>query len=147
MSATKKFLPTLFFAIILSLVVWQVEPPESFSSASPTQILLFFLPLLLFLTSAINLYAKYILKSFIFSLGITLILILKALDLFIFFSIPAAFIITLFVARSLKKPARKSFSSKPKIPPKPHLLKFPEIKPESAQPKIPNLSRLPRQEK
>lgn len=146
MSAVKKILPPFLFAFILGLVIWQVKPPESITQANLSQLTLFFVPLILFLTFLTNLYTKYILKSFIFSLGITLILILKALDLFIFFSIPAAFVITLFVARSLKKPARKSFSSQPKIPPKPRMLKMPEIKPENLS-QIPKLSRLPRQEK
>ena len=35
--------------------------------------------------------------------------------------------IPFLIAKSLKKPARKSFSQKSKIPPKPRLLKMPEM--------------------
>lgn len=141
MSATKKFLPPIIFAIILNLVVWRVEPPESITQASFSQLALFFIPLLLLLTFLINLYTKLFLKSFVLSIGLILILVIKTLDFFIFLSIPVV-VITLLMAKYLKKPARKPFTSKSKTPPKPRLLKMPVAKPESAQPKIPKLSRL-----
>ncbi|OGE20123.1 hypothetical protein A3A14_01280 [Candidatus Daviesbacteria bacterium RIFCSPLOWO2_01_FULL_43_38] len=127
MSALKRFLLPLIFLASLGAVIWQAEPPGNLSAATITQILLFFIPLFLFLTSLINLYTKFLLKSIILGLGLTLLLVLKALDFFIFFSIPAVLIITFLIAKSLKKPARKSFSQKSKIPPKPRLLKMPEM--------------------
>lgn len=149
MSARTKFLLPLFFIIVFGLVVWLTQPPESLSSATTTQFAVFFTPLLLFLVSLINLYTKSLPRSFILSLGIILILVLKALNFFIFFSIPAVSVITLLIARFVKRPSgrqtgstQKPFPSKSKIQPKPHLLKFPENKPESPPPKIPKLSRI-----
>lgn len=75
-----KKLVLLLSIITFGLVLWQVKPPQSFTSATFTQILLLFIPLILLLTFLFHLYFHFYLKSLLTSLGIVLLLMLKGLD-------------------------------------------------------------------
>ena len=97
----KKNLPLVFLGIILILVVWQVEPPKSLTSASLIQIIVFFLPFWLFLTFLINLFLKFLLRSLIISLGLTILLSLEALN---FITIPIVILATVLTTLAFKKP-------------------------------------------
>lgn len=119
MLLVKKLLPVLLFGIILGLVILNITPPDSLTSASPWQIIIFFLPLFLFLTFLINILFGFLLRSLIISLGILLLLVLKSLDSLNLVSV----LITLIAVGLLIKSLRNSSSSQSKIPNLSHLSK------------------------
>lgn len=61
-------------------VIYFTQPPTSWTEASTWQILSFFIPLLCFLTFFINLFIKYLPKSFILGLGSMFLIVLKSID-------------------------------------------------------------------
>jgi len=75
-----KVIPVLFFGAIFIFVVLQVPYPQTLTQANIIQLLLFFIPLFLALSTTINLFLKNILSSSSISLGLIFLLILKALD-------------------------------------------------------------------
>ncbi len=113
MSVLKKFLLPLICLVVLGYVISQVEPPESPSSASVTQLLALFLPLLLFLMFSINLYFKHPLKSLGISAGVTLLLILQTLSMLNILSGGAIIAVVTFLIKSFKNPKN---DYQPKIP-------------------------------
>lgn len=113
MPLINRLLPIFLFGAILALVIWQVEPPSSLTKASIIQLILFFVPLLLFLVSAWNLLCQFYLRSFILSLGTMLLITLKALDALTIISFFLTILATILIASSLKKP--KNYYQ-PKIP-------------------------------
>ncbi len=62
------------------MVLVYIPYPESLTSATPFQILIFFIPLFLALTFTLNLFFKFVFSSASISLGIVFLLLLKALD-------------------------------------------------------------------
>lgn len=114
MSFLKKLIPVFIFTAIFGLVISQIQPPQSLPSSSPTQLLLFFLPLLLFLTFLLNLYYKFTLKSLLISLSIVALFFLKGFDLFNIFSVTAILAFIVLTLKFLKRP--KKFDYQPKIP-------------------------------
>lgn len=80
---SKTFLK-IFSALIfwggLILVLVYIPYPESLTSATPFQILIFFIPLFLALTFTLNLFFKFVFSSASISLGIVFLLLLKALN-------------------------------------------------------------------
>lgn len=102
----KKLLTAVFPAILLCFVIWNIEPPISFTSATPLQLIYFFLPAFLFLTAAANIVFDFWLKSIIFGLGITILLIFKALGVFNIASVILTIIATVLIIYSLKKPKK-----------------------------------------
>ncbi|MBI3109653.1 hypothetical protein HYZ06_01290 [Candidatus Daviesbacteria bacterium] len=75
-----KIFSALIFWGILILVLVYIPYPESLTSATPFQILIFFIPLFLALTFTLNLFFKFVFSSASISLGIVFLLLLKALD-------------------------------------------------------------------
>ncbi len=80
MKFLRKLLPILFYGSIWGMVIYFVEPPASWPSATTTQILSFFIPLLLTVTFLINFILNYLPHSFIAALGILLMLVLYAIN-------------------------------------------------------------------
>lgn len=107
---SKILLTVLLFLIFLS-VIFFVKPPESWAVASVWQILIFFIPLLLFLTSLVNLFLQFLPKSFIASLGIMVILVFQASGLLNIISSIVIIAITLAFLKFFPK-----FKYKLKIP-------------------------------
>lgn len=70
----KKLLAFLFFLLIFILVIFYIEPPANWESASIFQIMAFFLPILLAITSLADIVIHYLPHSFIVSLGVILLL-------------------------------------------------------------------------
>lgn len=62
---------------VFGYVIYFTEPPKAWSEASTFQILSFFIPLLCSLTFLINIFLDFLPKSFILSLGIMMLLVLK----------------------------------------------------------------------
>lgn len=75
-----KTIPAAIFWGIFILMVWYIPYPETLAEANYKKVFSFFIPLFLALTLAINLIFKNILSSASISLGLILLLILKALD-------------------------------------------------------------------
>lgn len=75
-----KFLLILFFWGIFILVILQIPYPNSLTDTSALQLLAFFVPLTFALSFTINLFLKFLPYSFSISLGIILLLLLKALS-------------------------------------------------------------------
>lgn len=116
MKLLKKILPICITSFILGLVIWYINPPKSITSASILQFILFFIPLVLLLTSLVNLCSKFFLQSLVVSLGLTILLILIALDSLNL----ASFILTsasvILIAKSLRKPKKINYPFKiPKL--------------------------------
>lgn len=111
MSVFKKFLPILVLIGVISVVIWQVEPPKSLSQASFWQIGLFFVPLFLLFTLTINFLFHFYLKSVTISLGLTILLVLKSLDIFNIVTIILTILAIILITRSLKKPVSKKGSA------------------------------------
>lgn len=100
----KKLIPIIFFAGVFALVLWQTQPPKSLTSATISQILLFFISLFLFLIFLLNIYFQFLIRSFVISLGVVLLLIFKSLDMLNFVSVILIIAATAFLVVSFKKP-------------------------------------------
>lgn len=72
--------PALFFWGIFGYIILQVPYPQSITQASLFQLSTFFTTLFLAISFTLNIFLKNVLMSWSVSLGITLLLILKALD-------------------------------------------------------------------
>ncbi|MDP3974319.1 MAG: hypothetical protein Q8P92_05810 [Candidatus Daviesbacteria bacterium] len=79
-----KFLPKLLLPLIFwgsfIYVVLQIPYPESFSQASPQQLLYFFVSLFFAITLTLNIFLNFILLSASVAIGIILLLILRAME-------------------------------------------------------------------
>lgn len=112
MKLTQKILPAILLGVVFFCVVYFVTPPKSWADSSIWQILIFFLPLLFFLTFLLDLFLKTLPKSFAISLGVMLLLVLKAADLLN----PISLIITAVAAVLLSLLFKRSLTREPKIP-------------------------------
>lgn len=110
MPILKKLIPIFFFAGIFIWVFLQTEPPKSLTSASVLQILLFFIPLFLLLTFIINIYFNFFIRSIFVSLGITLLLIFKSLEMLNFVSVVLTSAGVILLVVSFKKPGKSQQS-------------------------------------
>lgn len=108
----KQIILPILFLLILAWVVFYIQPPESWPAASIFQILILFVPLLMFFTFTINFFIRNLPKSFSLGLGLMVILVLKALDQINLITILATLTITFLLARSFKK----GLTRMPKIP-------------------------------
>lgn len=103
MTVFKKFLPVISSGIIFGFVIWQMEPPQSLTSASILQVLLLFAPLFTFLVFGLNLYFRFYPRSLIISLGIIILLVLKTLDTFNIISVAITIAAVTLISKSFKK--------------------------------------------
>ncbi|HBR20185.1 hypothetical protein A2617_01515 [Candidatus Daviesbacteria bacterium RIFOXYD1_FULL_41_10] len=116
MPILKRVFPVLFFGGILGLVIWQIVPPKSFDIASYFQIIVFWVPLFLLLFFILNLFIRFFLRSFIITLGIILLLVIKTLDIFNILTVILTILSIIFLVKTFKKPRRKFYRGKiPKI--------------------------------
>lgn len=74
-----KITPSIIFWGIFIFTILQIPYPTTLIQAESSQLLLFFIPLFLALTTTINLFLKNIFSSGSISLGLIFILVLKAL--------------------------------------------------------------------
>ncbi|MDD2822637.1 MAG: hypothetical protein PHQ59_01015 [Candidatus Daviesbacteria bacterium] len=103
MQYLKKILPILIFGGVFVIIVYFTKPPQSLTSANFIQLLLFFIPLFLFLIFLLNIFFKFYIRSFILSLGIILMIIFKSLGMLNFLSGALIIVATTFSAISFKK--------------------------------------------
>lgn len=110
MKYIKSFAPWIVSGSIFILVVLNFEPPKSLKEASFLQLGLFFIPLLGFFTSVINIYYKSWVISLPLGLGLTILVVLKGLGIL---TILSGFIVisaSLFIGKIIRKkssPANK----------------------------------------
>lgn len=116
------FLKKLAFFIssagIFSFVVVYVEPPKSWTEASLSQIMVFFLPLLIGLTIFADLAIKYLPYSFIAALGTILLLAFYSVNQLNYLTVALVFLSVAFLIRvfpRMKLP-RLRLTSGSKIP-------------------------------
>jgi len=105
------FLALIFWGIF-GYVVLQVPYPDSLTQANLIQIIPFFVSLFLALTATLNILFENILASFSVSLGLTFLLILKALDSLSW--VTGGLILVSVVL--LRKGEKKSLTKQSKIP-------------------------------
>lgn len=111
-----KVAPALIFWGIFVYVVLQVPYPNSLTSATPFQLVAFFIPLFLALTLTFNLFFKLFPSSASVSLGIIFLLFLKALDILNFVSAALTIISVGLLLSYFRKVKRRSLTKLPKIP-------------------------------
>lgn len=112
MKLLKKLLPALIFGLTLGLVIYLIEPPKSLSQASPSQLGLFFIPLILLLTFLLNLYFKLWPKSLVAGMGVAILFLLQGGDSLNLLTGGLVFAITILVLKFIKK---KNHLYQPKI--------------------------------
>lgn len=118
-----KIIPALFLWGIFIFVVLKIPYPQSLTQANLTQLGLFFIPLYFALTSTLNIFLKNIFISSSISLGLILLLILKALDsINIVTAILIIIMVALLVSYFSKKNKRQNLN-----PIKSNLTKLPKI--------------------
>ncbi|MBI2022731.1 hypothetical protein HYS97_02700 [Candidatus Daviesbacteria bacterium] len=106
----KRLLYAFVFGIVFFCVIFFVNPPKSWTQASYFQILIFFIPLLLFFTFFVNIFLNYLPRSFAISIGLLIIVVLQALgQLNYLYLIFIAFAISLLVWFIPKSRAKKKF--------------------------------------
>lgn len=116
MSIIKIILALIFWGIFVYIIFF-VDYPKSLTQASPLQLLLFFIPLYFAITFTLNLVIKNLILCLVISLGISLLLILKALDSLNFVSGGLAIISIVLLVSYFKKGSRNltSYTSVPKL--------------------------------
>lgn len=136
----KKILPILIFGITLAIVFWKIEPPKSFTQASPFQITVFFIPLLFFIICLVNLYFKFLLKSSVVGIGLLSIILLQAFGILNWIVLIAILFFIFVLVKVIKKPeAKRKKARKLDTTPAP----LPSIlKPLEKLPDLPKLKRL-----
>lgn len=95
--------PLIIFCTAFALVIYLVEPPKSITEAEVLQLILFFIPLFLLTSFALNLLLKFLLRSFIVGLGFMILLILKALDSLNLVTFSLTVLATILLASAFKK--------------------------------------------
>lgn len=75
-----RIIPALLFLGGVGYVIWQIPYPESITQANIVQLLSFFIPLFLAIILTLNIVLKNIFISTSISIGVILLLFLKALD-------------------------------------------------------------------
>lgn len=99
----KSILPVFIFGVLFGVIVYSTQPPQTLTSGTFIQILLFFVPLFLFLMFLLNIFLQFLIRSFVISLGIILLLIFKSLDMLNLVTIVLTILATIFITISFKK--------------------------------------------
>ncbi len=98
----RRFLILLISLTTLGGVIYFVEPPKSWQEAQTWQILIFFIPLLVFFTFVANLIFKYLPRSFIVGLGLIMLLVLKASNYLNILTAGLVLLVVVFLVNLLK---------------------------------------------
>lgn len=86
MRILKLIIPAIFSISLFIFVLINVPAPNSWQEASTFQILAFIIPLLFMLLSVINLFSYNLITSFLISLGVIILIGLKAAHILNYFS-------------------------------------------------------------
>lgn len=98
-----KALPIIVSAVILGLVLFYIEPPQSFNESSIFKFVLFFIPFFTLITFSTNLYFRFLPKSILIALTVVVILICKLLNFLNSITILIILSITLLLIIFIKK--------------------------------------------
>lgn len=104
--------PLIIFCTAFALVIYLVEPPKSITEAEVLQLILFFIPLFLLTSFALNLFLKFLLRSLVVSLGFMILLILKALDSLNLITFSLTVLATVLLASAFKKKNSYNYQGK-----------------------------------
>lgn len=99
----------------LIYVIFKVEPPKDWVSASIFQILIFFIPLLLTVTFFADLFINYLPRSFIIGLSFLILSVLQALKLLNILSGVIVILGTIVLFRFFPKTRLTFFTKIPKL--------------------------------
>jgi len=105
MRIIKKFFPIIFVWAVFIFITFRLDYPTSIGKASITTLTIFLTPLFLALLLTINLYLKSLFASSVISLGIILLLILKALESLNWLTFIITILAVIFLMGSFKKPS------------------------------------------
>lgn len=108
--------PSIFFWGIFIFVILYVPYPETLIQADVFQISSFFIPLFLALISSFNIFLKNFFLSFSISLGLTVLFVLKALDILNIITGFLAISATGLLISYFRKTKRSNLTKLPKIP-------------------------------
>lgn len=111
-----QLLPFILSLVLISLIIFYLEPPKSWPEASNLQILLIFIPLMFVSITLINLLLNNLTKSSILGLGLVCLAVLQAGRQL---NIPTTIIVittTFLILYSFKKWGQSGFKKLPKIP-------------------------------
>ena len=111
-----KIAPVLFFWGAFVLVIYQVPYPQTLASASPFQLISFFIPLFLAVLFSLNLFLKNVYISSSVSLGIVLLLLLRALDSLNMITTIITITAVGLLISYFRKASRRHLTKLPKIP-------------------------------
>lgn len=112
----KRFLYAFIFCLIFTNIIYFVEPPKTWGEASYFKILIFFIPLLLFLTFFINIFLNYLPRSFSIAIGLFLIVSLQAVRQLNYITIGAAILIASLLYWFVPKTRFRKKVKNPQIP-------------------------------
>lgn len=73
-------IPALIFWVVFGLVILNIPYPQSLTQASAFQLIAFFIPLFLALIFTINIFLKFLIRSFLVSAAFIVFLTLQALQ-------------------------------------------------------------------
>lgn len=119
--AIYKISPFIASLGILALVIYQTEPPKNLLSAPSTSLLLFFIPLTLFIYFILNLSPLSLKNRLFITLGLLILVILKGLDLLNILAFLALVGTLTILYKFIHLPQKSSYH--PKIPKLSHLHK------------------------
>lgn len=112
MAILKRILPILVLGVFLVGVIRQISPPQTFTQASMFQLLIFFIPLFLFLFFTVNAIIRFFLFSLILSFGLILIFVFRALDFLNPLTLIVIIVAIFLILRSLSRPHKKFYQAK-----------------------------------
>lgn len=110
-----KAIPALIFWGIFILVIFTVPYPETLTSASSIQLLVFFIPLFLSLAFTFEIFIKFLPRSIALSFGLIILLILKPLGSLNLVSAGLTIVAIVLLISYFKKKRLTIHSNVPKI--------------------------------
>lgn len=111
-----KIIPAIIFWGIFIFVIFQVPYPKSLTQTSPYQFFSFFTSLFLATIFSINIFLKNFFSSASISLGIILLLLLKALNALNFVSTGLVILAVILFLNYFKKSKPKNLTYTQKVP-------------------------------
>ena len=111
----KKQILILIPLSVFIFVVFKIEPPKDWITASYFQIFIFFTPLLLIVTFFADLFINYLPKSFLFGLAFVVLAVLQALGLLNIITGAILVIITYLTSKFFPKTRLTFFTKIPKL--------------------------------
>lgn len=114
MKLLKKLIPIILSAALLFYVVYYTTPPNSWTDASISQIFLFFIPLIILVTSLMFLFLNFY-RSLIIGLTVFVLVVLESTNFLNIYTLLIVVILGL-VGLTIFKNSNSPLTSEPEIP-------------------------------